>query len=114
MIDAYIVSLIIFLGVIILLVGAVMLVEARVVVKGGRKIVINDEPDKSIEAPTGTTLLSAPLSRAAASSIGASMLRFFWLPRVLFHRYLFRAKFMAIRCIQVVNSESPRNFGSAR
>jgi Na+-transporting NADH:ubiquinone oxidoreductase subunit F len=30
-----------------------------VVLKGDRKIVINDEPDKSIEAPTGTTLLSA-------------------------------------------------------
>ncbi|KPJ78016.1 MAG: Na(+)-translocating NADH-quinone reductase subunit F [Deltaproteobacteria bacterium SG8_13] len=59
MLDIYLVSLIVFLGVIILLVGALLLVEARVVVKGDRSIVINDDPDKSIQTPTGTTLLSA-------------------------------------------------------
>jgi len=59
LLDIYLVSLIVFLGVIILLVGALLLVEARVVVKGDRSIVINDDPDKSIQTPTGTTLLSA-------------------------------------------------------
>ncbi len=57
--DVYLVSVIIFLGVIIFLVGALLLVEARVVVKGDRKIVINDDLEKSIEAPIGTTLLAA-------------------------------------------------------
>ena len=36
-----------------------MLVESKVVLKGDRKIVINDDPDKSIQAPTGTTLLAS-------------------------------------------------------
>ncbi len=60
--EVYLVSLIVFMGVVILLVGSLLLVEARVVIKGDRKIVINDDADKSIEAPVGTTLLSA-LSR---------------------------------------------------
>jgi Na+-transporting NADH:ubiquinone oxidoreductase subunit F len=55
----YLISTAVFFGVVILLVGALLLVESKVVLKGDRKIVINDEPDKSIEAPTGTTLLSA-------------------------------------------------------
>ena len=57
--EVYLVSLSIFLGVIVFLVGALLLVEARVVVKGDRQIVINDDQEKSIEAPVGTTLLSA-------------------------------------------------------
>ena len=57
--EIYLVSLSIFLGVIVLLVGVLLLVEARVVVKGDRKIVINEDAEKSIEAPVGTTLLSA-------------------------------------------------------
>jgi len=58
-IEIYLISTAVFFGVVILLVGALLLVESKVVLKGDRKIVINDEPDKSIEAPTGTTLLSA-------------------------------------------------------
>ena len=57
--EVYLVSLIVFMGVVILLVGALLLVEARVVVKGDREIVINDDTEKSIEAPVGTTLLAA-------------------------------------------------------
>ena len=49
----------IFLGVIIVLVGALLLVESKVVLKGDRKIIINDDSDKSIQTPTGTTLLAS-------------------------------------------------------
>ena len=59
MLDIYLVSLSVFLGVILFLVVALLLVEARVVIKGDRSIVINDDPDKSIQASTGTTLLTA-------------------------------------------------------
>jgi Na+-transporting NADH:ubiquinone oxidoreductase subunit F len=58
-IDIYLIALAVFFGVVVLLVGVLLFVESKVVLKGDRKIVINDEPDKSIEAPTGTTLLSA-------------------------------------------------------
>lgn len=59
MIDVYIISLIVFSGVIALLVGVLLLVEAKVVTKGDRTIVINDDPDRSIRTSTGVTLLSA-------------------------------------------------------
>lgn len=59
MLDIYLISLIVFAGVVILLVGALLLVEAGVVVKGDRTIIINDDPGKGIQAPTGITLLSA-------------------------------------------------------
>ena len=59
MIDIYLTSLAVICGVILVLVGALLLVEAKVVVKGDRTIVINDDPEKSILAPSGTTLLSA-------------------------------------------------------
>lgn len=59
MIDIYIASTVVVLGVVVFLVGALLLVESRVVVKGDRTIVINDDEDKSITAPVGSTLLSA-------------------------------------------------------
>jgi Na+-transporting NADH:ubiquinone oxidoreductase subunit F len=59
LLDIYLISLIVFSGVVILLVGALLLVEARVVVKGNRTIIINDDPQKGVQAPTGITLLSA-------------------------------------------------------
>ena len=59
MIDIYLTSLAVIFGVILVLVGALLLVEAKVVVKGDRKILINDDPEKEVSAPTGTTLLSA-------------------------------------------------------
>ncbi|MGB9442392.1 MAG: NADH:ubiquinone reductase (Na(+)-transporting) subunit F [Desulfobacterales bacterium] len=59
MLDTYFISMAVFLGVVIFLVGALLLVESKVVLKGDRKIVINDDPDKSIQAPTGTTLLAS-------------------------------------------------------
>jgi Na+-transporting NADH:ubiquinone oxidoreductase subunit F len=59
LIETYLVALAVFFGVVIFLVGALLLVESKVVLKGDRKIVINDDEDKSIETPTGTTLLSA-------------------------------------------------------
>jgi len=55
----YVIALSVFLGVVLFLVGALLLVESRVVLKGDRSIVINDDPDKSIQTPTGTTLLAA-------------------------------------------------------
>jgi len=58
-IDTYLLALAVFFGVVILLVAALLLVEHKVVLKGDRRIVINDDPGKSIRAPTGTTLLSA-------------------------------------------------------
>ena len=59
MIDIYLIALAVFFGVVIVLVGALLFVESRVVLKGDRRIVINDDPDKSITAPTAATLLSA-------------------------------------------------------
>lgn len=59
MIATYLIALAVFLGVVITLVIALLLLEAKVVLKGDRSIVINDNPDKSIQTPTGRTLLSA-------------------------------------------------------
>jgi Na+-transporting NADH:ubiquinone oxidoreductase subunit F len=55
----YLISLIVFSGVILLLVGLLLLVEAKVVIKGERHIVINQDQEKGIKAPVGVTLLSA-------------------------------------------------------
>jgi Na+-transporting NADH:ubiquinone oxidoreductase subunit F len=55
----YIVSTIVFSGVIMVLVSLLLLVEARVVKKGDNRIVINADDDKTIQAPSGSTLLSA-------------------------------------------------------
>ncbi|MDF1590635.1 MAG: NADH:ubiquinone reductase (Na(+)-transporting) subunit F [Desulfobacterales bacterium] len=55
----YIVSFSVFLSVVLLLVLALLVVESQVVQKGDRKIVINDDPEKSLQAPPGRTLLSA-------------------------------------------------------
>jgi Na+-transporting NADH:ubiquinone oxidoreductase subunit F len=54
----YLISIVVFGGVVIFLVGILLLVEARVVQKGERAIVINDDPGKSVKVPTGRTLLS--------------------------------------------------------
>ena len=59
MLDTFFIATAVFLGVVIMLVGALLLVESKVVLKGDRKIVINDDPDKSIQTPTGTTLLAS-------------------------------------------------------
>ena len=59
MLDTYLIAITVFFGVVLLLVGALLLVESKVVIKGDRKIVINEDPDKSIQTPTGTTLLAA-------------------------------------------------------
>jgi Na+-transporting NADH:ubiquinone oxidoreductase subunit F len=49
----------VFTSVIFILVGLLLLVEARVVKKGDRAIVVNDDEEKSIQVPGGITLLSA-------------------------------------------------------
>ena len=59
MLDTYFIATAVFFGVVIFLVGALLLVESKVVLKGDRNIVINDDPDKSIQTPTGTTLLAS-------------------------------------------------------
>ena len=59
MLETYLIALAVFFGVVIFLVGALLLVESKVVLKGNRRIVINDDEDKRIETPTGTTLLAA-------------------------------------------------------
>ena len=59
MLDIYFIAIAVFLGVVLFLVGALLLVESRVVLKGDRKIVINEDADKSVQTPTGTTLLAA-------------------------------------------------------
>jgi Na+-transporting NADH:ubiquinone oxidoreductase subunit F len=56
--NEYLVSIAVFGGVVLCLVGVLLLVEARVVQKGERTIVINDDPAKSIKVPSGRTLLS--------------------------------------------------------
>ena len=57
--DTYLIAMAVFFGVVFLLLAALLLVESKVVLKGERTIVINEDPDKSIQAPTGTTLLAA-------------------------------------------------------
>ena len=55
----YLISLVVFGGVVFFLVGVLLLVEAKVTQKGERTIVINDDAEKSIRTPVGRTLLSA-------------------------------------------------------
>ncbi len=55
----YIVATTVFLSVILILVGLLLFVEGRVVQKGSNRIIINDDPEKGIEASSGQTLLSA-------------------------------------------------------
>jgi len=55
----YAVSISIFTSVIGFLVGVLLFLEARVVKKGDRSIVINADDAKSIQAPTGSTLLAS-------------------------------------------------------
>jgi Na+-transporting NADH:ubiquinone oxidoreductase subunit F len=57
----YIVSTGVFLGVIFLLVGVLLLVEAKVSVQGEQKVLINEDEEKSISTPAGKTLLSSLL-----------------------------------------------------
>ena len=60
MLSIYIVSLSVFLSVVLLLVFALLMVEAAVVQKGDRKIIINEDADNnSIRVPSGVTLLAA-------------------------------------------------------
>ena len=57
----YLISLIVFSGVIFFLVSILLLVEARVVVKGECGIVINGDTDKPVTTASGKTLLAALL-----------------------------------------------------
>jgi Na+-transporting NADH:ubiquinone oxidoreductase subunit F len=59
LLDIYLIAMAVFFGVVILFVAALLLVESKVVLKGDRMIVINEDPEKSIQAPTGATLLAA-------------------------------------------------------
>ncbi len=54
----FLVSLTVFTGTIAALVGILLLVEARVVLKGERSIVVNDDENRQLTVPMGTTLLS--------------------------------------------------------
>ena len=49
----------VFLSVILILVGLLLFVEGKVVQKGNNRVIINDDEEKSIDAPSGRTLLSA-------------------------------------------------------
>ncbi len=55
----YIVSVSVFSGIILSLVGLLLAVEAAIVKKGNRRIVINNDPDHALDVPGGSTLLSA-------------------------------------------------------
>jgi Na+-transporting NADH:ubiquinone oxidoreductase subunit F len=55
----YLVSTIIFTGIILAMVAALLLVEARVVAKGDVAVTINGEAEKALHAPIGKTLLAA-------------------------------------------------------
>jgi Na+-transporting NADH:ubiquinone oxidoreductase subunit F len=55
----YLISLVVFLGVVLGLVSILLLVESRLVVKGSRRIDINDDAEKSVLADAGSTLLGA-------------------------------------------------------
>ncbi|MBW2176101.1 MAG: NADH:ubiquinone reductase (Na(+)-transporting) subunit F [Deltaproteobacteria bacterium] len=55
----YIAAIIVFSGVIMLLVGMLLLVEARVVRKGNSQIIINQDAEQPLQTAVGTTLLKA-------------------------------------------------------
>lgn len=55
----YFVATAVFLSVIMILVGLLLLVEGKVVQKGTNRVIINNDEEKSIDAPSGKTLLSA-------------------------------------------------------
>lgn len=55
----YLVGATVFLSVILILVGLLLFVEGRVVQKGNNRVIINNDEEKSINAPSGKTLLSA-------------------------------------------------------
>ena len=55
----YLISLAVFLGVVLTLVGILLLVESQLTVKGDQRIVINGDESKSVATPGGKTLLSA-------------------------------------------------------
>jgi Na+-transporting NADH:ubiquinone oxidoreductase subunit F len=55
----YLVGTTIFVSVILILVGLLLFVEGKVVQKGNNRVIINDDEEKGIDAPSGRTLLSA-------------------------------------------------------
>lgn len=55
----YIISLSVFSGVILVLVLLLLLVETKVVQKGDRRIIINEDQEDPLTVPMGTTLLNA-------------------------------------------------------
>jgi len=55
----YLIATAVFLSVIMILVGLLLLVEGKVVQKGTNRVIINNDQEKSIDAPAGKTLLSA-------------------------------------------------------
>ena len=55
----YFVATAVFLSVIMILVGLLLLVEDKVVQKGTNRVIINNDEEKSIDAPSGKPLLSA-------------------------------------------------------
>ena len=55
----YITSLAVFTSIILILVLMLLFIEARIVKKGDRTIVINDDEDSTLEVPMGTNLLNA-------------------------------------------------------
>ncbi|MBC2710805.1 MAG: 2Fe-2S iron-sulfur cluster binding domain-containing protein, partial [Desulfosarcina sp.] len=55
----YLVGTTVFLSVILILVGLLLFVEGKVVQKGSNRVIINNDEEKSIDAPSGKTLLSA-------------------------------------------------------
>ena len=54
----YIISIAVFTAIIFILVGLLLLVEAKVVKKDDCRIVINDDEEKSLKVPGGQTLLA--------------------------------------------------------
>ncbi len=58
----YLISTTVFSSVIFILVGMLLLVESKVVKKGERKILINEDAEKIVSVPGGITLLSALLT----------------------------------------------------
>jgi len=53
----YFIGTLVFTSVIMLLVGLLLLVEAKVVLKGNRSVVINNDEEKALQTQTGTSLL---------------------------------------------------------
>ena len=94
----YLISLTVFTGVVALLVGLLLLIEGRVVQKGDRTIVINDDEEKSL-----SSIISFKRYSVDLRTHSRRVLMRFWINSVLL------LNFIAIKIIRrsmFINSDN--------